>query len=248
MTLNHASTGSFIQAGLVVVAPESVTADTGWVDPTPLANRRIAPASIRARFGKLTYEVGLRDAFFYVVNAAAAGPMELPVAGASTGDNGASILRGLPEGVYIAYADRPGFERAYFTQSSNSPSLITLDDTTPAVLAWIALQPKNGINTGPPPGQDAAMLHNLTNVPNPFGAQTAIRYTLKATSPVTIQVFDHSGRLVRTIVRGNPQVAGPHEVSWDAKDDVGRRATTGVYFARIQAGSEAFGRKMLLLP
>ena len=92
------------------------------------------------------------------------------------------------------------------------------------------------------------MLHNLTNVPNPFGAQTAIRYTLKAAAPVTVQVFDHSGRLVRTIVRSNSQVAGPHEVSWDARDDIGRRATKGVYFARILAGQEAFARKMLLLP
>ena len=92
------------------------------------------------------------------------------------------------------------------------------------------------------------MLHNLTNVPNPFGAQTAIRYTLKTSAPVTVQVFDQSGRLVRTIVRSNAQVPGPHEVSWDARDETGRRATNGVYFARILAGSEVFARKMVLLP
>jgi len=247
VVLNTASTGPFIQAGFVVVKPESVIADTGWVDPNPLASRRIAPASIMARFGKLTYEVGLRDAFFYLVNAEVMGPMERPIAGSSTGDNGASILRGLPEGVYIAYADRPGFDRAYFSEAGDNPTLITLNNTTPAVLAWIALHPKDGNNVGPP-GEDAAMLHNLTNVPNPFGAQTAIRYTLKAAAPVTVQVFDHSGRLVRTIVRSNSQVAGPHEVSWDARDDIGRRATKGVYFARILAGQEAFARKMLLLP
>ena len=92
------------------------------------------------------------------------------------------------------------------------------------------------------------MLHNLTNVPNPFGAQTAIRYTLRSSAPVTVQVFDQSGRLVRTIVRSNGQLAGPHEVSWDARDDTGRHVTMGVYFARILAGPEAFARKMVLLP
>ena len=92
------------------------------------------------------------------------------------------------------------------------------------------------------------MLHNLTNVPNPFGTQTAIRYTLKASAPVTVQVFDQSGRLVRTIVRSNSQLAGPHEVSWDARDDSGRRVTKGIYFTRVLAGPEAFARKMLLLP
>ena len=247
MTLRSASTGPFIQAGLVVVKPESVIADTGWVDPTPLGARKIAPASIEARFGKLAYEVGLRDAFFYLVNALVMGPMEIPIAGSSTGDNGASILRGLPEGVYIAYADRPGFDRAYFTEAGDNPALITLDDSTPAVLAWIAMHPKDGGNVGPP-GEDAAMLHNLTNVPNPFGAHTAIRYTLKTPAPVTVQVFDHSGRLVRTIVRSNLQVSGPHEVSWDARDNAGRRVTMGVYFTRILAGPEAFARKMVLLP
>jgi flagellar hook assembly protein FlgD len=65
---------------------------------------------------------------------------------------------------------------------------------------------------------------------------------------VTVQVFDQSGRLVRTIVRGNPQISGPHEISWDARDDAGRRVTMGVYFARVLAGPEAFARKMVLLP
>jgi flagellar hook capping protein FlgD len=248
ITLGPAATGGpFIQAGLVVVKPESVIADTGWVDPTPLSTRKTAPASILERFGALAYEMGLRDAFFYVVNAAAMSPTDIPVSGASTGDNGASILRGLHEGTYIAYADRPGFDKAYFSDTADHPVLITLNDSTPAVLAWIALYPRDGGYVGPP-GQDSAMLHNLTNVPNPFGAQTAIRYTLRSQAPVTVQVFDHSGRLVRTIVRSNQQASGPHEVSWDARDDSGRRVTKGIYFTRVLAGPEAFARKMLLLP
>ena len=240
--------GPFIQAGLVVVKPESVVTDTGWVDPTPLSTRKTAPASILQRFGPLAYEIGLRDAFFYVVNALVMGPAEIPVSGASTGENGASILRGLQEGTYIAYADRPGFDRAYFSDAAGHPVLITLDDSTPAVLAWIALHPENGGGSVGPPGEEAPMLHSLTNVPNPFGAQTAIRYTLRSQAPVTVQVFDQSGRLVRTVVRSNTQLAGPHEISWDARDDAGRHVTMGVYFARILAGTEAFARKMVLLP
>jgi len=53
---------------------------------------------------------------------------------------------------------------------------------------------------------------------------------------------------VRTVVRSNTQLAGPHEISWDARDDAGRHVTMGVYFARILAGPEAFARKMVLLP
>ena len=238
--------GPFIQAGLVVLKPDSVVSDSGWVDPGP-NSRKMAPASIRSRFGRLTYEIGVRDAFFYLVNADAMGPMELPVAGGSTGDNGASILRGLTEGTYIAYADRPGFERAYFAEDGN-PELITLNNTTPAVLAWIELRFQDGGYVGPPGEVDATLVHNLTNVPNPFGPATAIRYTLRSSTPVTVQVFDQAGRLVRTIKRSEMQGGGPQEVAWDARDDSGKRVTTGVYFARILAGPEAFARKMVLLP
>jgi flagellar hook capping protein FlgD len=253
-----AAGGPFIQAGLVVVEPDSVGSDSGWVDPTPLSARarangalasrfsRFVPASIAPRIGALTYEIGVRDAFFYVVNALAMGPMERPVAGGSTGDNGAAILRGLPAGQYIAYADRPGFASAYFSDAGGNPVLITLNDTTPAVLAWIALHPQS--TGGPPQEAGDAMLHNLTNVPNPFGPQTAIRYTLTSSTPVTIQVFDQSGRLVRMIKQNDPQSAGPQEVSWDARDQSGRQVSSGVYFARILAGPDAFARKMVLLP
>ena len=65
---------------------------------------------------------------------------------------------------------------------------------------------------------------------------------------MTVQVFDQSGRLVRTIKRHELQSGGPQEVSWDARNDTGQRVTTGVYFARILAGPEAFARKMVLMP
>jgi hypothetical protein len=40
---------------------------------------------------------------------------------------------------------------------------------------------------------------------------------------------------------------GVHELEWDGLNERGTRAATGVYFARLIAGSETFTRKMVLL-
>jgi len=258
-----ASGGPFIQAGMVVVERDSAVSDTGWVEPGPLSARfgETAPGSgplsrstLRydsrtrgtSRYDLLFHDTGVRDAFFYVVNADAMGPTERAVAGSSSGDNGAAILTGLPGGEYIAYADRPGYERAYFQNEHGKPVVITLMGTTPAVLARIELRPL--YTGGPDAGAAPGMVTNLINVPNPFHPQTAIRYTLKEPRSVTVQVFDQSGRLVRTLVRDDIQDVGEREVMWDGRNDGGRRVSPGVYFTRIQAGPEALARKMVLLP
>lgn len=84
------------------------------------------------------------------------------------------------------------------------------------------------------------------NMPNPFHPETAIRYDIPSTSRVRIEVFDLSGRLVRTLLDG--EVApGSHRALWNAMDDQGHTVGSGVYFYRMQAGSFESTRKMVLL-
>ncbi len=77
--------------------------------------------------------------------------------------------------------------------------------------------------------------------PNPFNSSTTIEYTLPQESEVTIEIYDILGRRVETLVQGK-QRAGSHSVTWDA-----RKASSGVYFYRIQAGDLGAVRKMILL-
>jgi hypothetical protein len=63
-----------------------------------------------------------------------------------------------------------------------------------------------------------------------------IRYRVAAEGKVTLKVYDVAGRLVTTLVDGH-RGAGEHEVSWDGASSSGRVAS-GVYFARVQTGSE----------
>jgi len=69
--------------------------------------------------------------------------------------------------------------------------------------------------------------------PNPFAGTTSIRYHVPVgAGGLTIGVYDVGGRLVRTVrADGSP---GPHEVSWNGRDDAGRAVASGVYFVRAQ--------------
>ncbi len=81
--------------------------------------------------------------------------------------------------------------------------------------------------------------------PNPFRSSTAIAFQLPEASDVTLTVFDSAGRRVRTLVDG-PREAGEHLERWDGRRDDGVRATAGIYFTRLSAGSQMRSGKIVL--
>jgi len=86
-----------------------------------------------------------------------------------------------------------------------------------------------------------------SNAPNPFHARTTLHFELPASRPVSLVVYDVTGRRVRELADGVPYPAGRNSVVWDGTDDGGRRVASGVYFYRLQAGgSQATGRAIRL--
>ena len=83
------------------------------------------------------------------------------------------------------------------------------------------------------------------NVPNPFNPATTIVFALPEPGRVRLEVFDVGGRRVRTLVDAE-RPAGEHRVDWDGRDARGRRVSSGVYFYKLDAGSTARVRKMVL--
>jgi hypothetical protein len=84
------------------------------------------------------------------------------------------------------------------------------------------------------------------NVPNPFNPVTAIRFATARPGPVTLAVFDVSGRPVRTLVEGWKQ-AQRHEATWDGRDERGNPVASGVYLYRLEAPGLTDTKKMILL-
>jgi hypothetical protein len=82
-------------------------------------------------------------------------------------------------------------------------------------------------------------LAGLSVLPNPApGGAARVRFRLGAAGAVRVSVHDAAGRLVRDLATGE-RAAGPHEVVWDGRDQAGRAARPGLYFARVatQVGS-----------
>jgi hypothetical protein len=84
------------------------------------------------------------------------------------------------------------------------------------------------------------------NLPNPFGARTAIGFDLARRGQVTLRIFDVSGRLVRTLVDGSELESGSHRVEWNGRDQVGAQVGAGLYFCRLTAGPVSETRRMVL--
>ena len=73
-------------------------------------------------------------------------------------------------------------------------------------------------------------LRLLANFPDPFSTTTTISYTLPASMPVTMEVFDVLGRRVAVLVNAVEE-AGTHTLTFD-----GSRLSGGVYVLRLLAG------------
>lgn len=77
--------------------------------------------------------------------------------------------------------------------------------------------------------------------PNPFNKQTTISFTLAEPSFVNLKICDLLGNEVKTLLNANIE-KGNTKVDFDASD-----LTSGIYFYKIQAGSQSSFGKMILL-
>lgn len=83
--------------------------------------------------------------------------------------------------------------------------------------------------------------HLRQNYPNPFNPVTNISYTIPASLPVTLKIYDTLGHEVRTLVNER-QPFGTHSVSFDASE-----LPSGVYFYMLQAGDLLTEMKKMML-
>jgi len=83
------------------------------------------------------------------------------------------------------------------------------------------------------------------NYPNPFNPTTTIYYQIPEPTNVTLTIYNTVGQQVR-ILTNSMFEAGRHEIQWDGKDWKGSLVLSGLYFARIEAGSQIQTIKMML--
>lgn len=75
--------------------------------------------------------------------------------------------------------------------------------------------------------------------PNPFAPAVSniasISYRLSENARTTVEIFNSSGNLVKTLESGMDRTAGPNSSSWDGKDSSGKIVVDGRYTFKISA-------------
>jgi hypothetical protein len=79
------------------------------------------------------------------------------------------------------------------------------------------------------------------NYPNPFNPLTKIKYSVPQISNVIIKVFDILGNKIETLVN-EEKSAGTYKITWYAEG-----LPSGIYFYKIQTGTFAETKKMVLM-
>lgn len=84
--------------------------------------------------------------------------------------------------------------------------------------------------------------HSLSqNYPNPFNPTTKIKFDIKKSGFVNLNVYDSRGALISELVNGK-YGAGSYEVTFDAS-----KLSSGIYFYKIQTGDFTNVKKMMLV-
>jgi hypothetical protein len=83
--------------------------------------------------------------------------------------------------------------------------------------------------------------------PNPFRSSTIIRMHAPEGTRWELFIVDVSGRLVRHLVRKGESEPGVQMIQWDCRNEEGRPAPQGVYYAVARAGGRMITRSMVLV-
>ncbi|MBD3235270.1 MAG: T9SS type A sorting domain-containing protein [Candidatus Eisenbacteria bacterium] len=132
-----------------------------------------------------------------------------------------------------------------------------LDVLIPEILGWMT-DPEDPFDPWRYPCTDTGVeeedeLSHLTGPvtylypsrPNPFAQRATIRFTLASAQHATLQIFDVSGRCVRTLVDGSCE-AGERVVTWDGADGRGHRLASGLYWAQLRTENGYASSKRLV--
>ena len=139
------------------------------------------------------------------------------------------------------------------------PSLLSIGSTTLLAVSTFKPEPQLGayrlaiLTDGQSAGVDepAAMTSSIRLLgvhPNPATSSTTIRFESGASQPLSLRVFGADGRLIRTLLEGRILETGTAmDVSWNGRDESGRRVGAGVFFYELRTPSDAASGRLVIL-
>jgi hypothetical protein len=138
--------------------------------------------------------------------------------------------------VEIGYYSSPDFIDYYTRDFLLRDSLIYVGEGSQlGIYRWL------GTSSASQPHVARPLELSLSVYPNPFNPTTMIAFSLPRTERITLTVYDVTGREVQVLEDG-VQNAGDYRITFD-----GSGLSSGIYFARLDAGSFSQTQKLMLL-
>lgn len=83
--------------------------------------------------------------------------------------------------------------------------------------------------------------------PNPFRKSTVISYQSSVKTGISLEIYDISGRIVKTLNRVQSQEPGVYTLRWDGRNEMGNPVPSGVYFFKLEGEGHTLIRKLTLV-
>ena len=84
------------------------------------------------------------------------------------------------------------------------------------------------------------------NYPNPFSDQTTLDFEIETTGDVEVNIFDNSGKQIRTLKCSNC-LAGRNVLIWDGLNESNIKVSAGSYYYEIKYKNVILTKKMILI-
>jgi hypothetical protein len=149
-------------------------------------------------------------------------------------------------GKFKAWISTTGLSKGRAWVVAQAPAMPNFSgDSKMVYRAGFFVTPSSAVS-GPVVGKLPRSFALLPPWPNPFHANMTVAFDVPRASAIEIDIFEVSGRRVRTLVTGIFP-AGRHRLSWDGADDAGRVQASGVYLLRLKVGTQIAMRKIILV-
>jgi hypothetical protein len=149
-------------------------------------------------------------------------------------------LREGQDSVYATFdstSNYPGVNKASTDLSSwTNPSGIPGDLMVRAIVEYQAVEEFSTAKT----------LTLNRNSPNPVLNKATISYTLPSETKVKLEIYNATGRLVKTLA-DEIQSSGSKRVVWDKRNTTGEIVSSGIYFYRLTADDKNITKTMIVL-
>jgi hypothetical protein len=163
----------------------------------------------------------------------------------------ANITLNLPgvDSIYVFPLDSIGDRKDTLTVAYNMGNnyLFTIDGSY--MTPWYEI-----FVTHIPTASDGKKLNQLykfrlyPSFPNPFNSHTRIKFSVptKGYNPHTVlKIYNVSGQLVKVLVNKNLK-PGIYTITWDGKNDLGRKLSAGIYFYQLKIENKRDTKKLIL--